>query len=135
MLKDGTYAAWFKTPLDQGTGIVHLADGEIWGRDSLMTYHGVCKIDGERFTATVSTKRHTDGRATIFGVDDELTLEIEGICAGKIATYTATTAKVPGVVLQGTLIRTEQPSPAPERTAQIPAFNPDKLPKLPTRSR
>lgn len=100
-----------------------------------MTYHGVCKIDGERFTATVSTKRHTDGRATIFGVDDELTLEIEGICAGKIATYTATTAKVPGVVLQGTLIRTEQPSPAPERTAQIPAFNPDKLPKLPTRSR
>jgi hypothetical protein len=135
MLKDGTYAAWFKTPLDQGTGIVHLADGEIWGRDSLMTYHGVCTIDGERFTATVSTKRHTDGRATIFGVDDELTLEIKGICAGKIATYTATTAKVPGVVLQGTLIRTEQPSPAPERTAQVPAFNPEKLPKLPTRSR
>ena len=33
MLKDGTYAAWYKTPLDQGTGIVHVADGRIWGRD------------------------------------------------------------------------------------------------------
>ena len=31
MLKDGTYAAWYKTPLDQGTGIVHIADGQIWG--------------------------------------------------------------------------------------------------------
>ncbi|MEY9229553.1 hypothetical protein ABIF68_008760 [Bradyrhizobium japonicum] len=38
MLKDGTYAAWYKTPLDQGTGIVHVADGQIWGCDSLMTY-------------------------------------------------------------------------------------------------
>ncbi|MGY3425110.1 hypothetical protein ACVWZW_005614 [Bradyrhizobium sp. F1.13.4] len=51
MLKDGTYAAWYKTPLDQGTGIVHVADGQIWGCDSLMTYHGSCNIDGDRFTA------------------------------------------------------------------------------------
>lgn len=27
MLKDGTYAAWFKTSLGEGTGIVHFADG------------------------------------------------------------------------------------------------------------
>ena len=77
MLKDGTYAAWYNTPLDQGTGIVHVADGQIWGRDSLMTYRGACKVDGDRFTATVSTKRHTDGRATVFGVEDELTLDIQ----------------------------------------------------------
>jgi hypothetical protein len=37
MLKDGTYAAWFKTPLGQGTGIAHVADGKIWGRDSIMS--------------------------------------------------------------------------------------------------
>lgn len=77
MLKDGTYAAWYKTPIDQGTGIVHVADGQIWGRDSLMTYHGSCQVDGDRFTATVLTRRHTDGRATVFGVEDELTLNIE----------------------------------------------------------
>ncbi|WP_407188484.1 hypothetical protein [Bradyrhizobium centrosematis] len=135
MLKDGTYAAWYKTPLDQGTGIVHVADGQIWGRDSLMTYRGSCQVDGDRFTATVSTKRHTDGRATVFGVEDELTLDIEGSCPGKIATYTATAQQVPGMVLQGTLILTEQQDPATKRTEQRPAFNPDKLPKLPKRSR
>ncbi|WP_407123092.1 hypothetical protein [Bradyrhizobium sp. STM 3561] len=135
MLKDGTYAAWYKTPLDQGTGIVHVADGQIWGRDSLMTYHGVCKVDGDRFTATVSTKRHTDGRATVFGVEDELTLDIEGYCPGKIASYTATALQVPGMILHGTLILTEQQPPARERTEPVPAFNPRKLPKLPKRSR
>lgn len=135
MLKDGTYAAWFKTPFDQGTGIVHVADGQIWGRDSLMTYHGSCQVDGDRFSATVSTKRHTDGRVTVFGVYDELTLDIEGMCAGKIATYTAMAAQAPGVVLQGTLILTEKPAAAPEPAGPMPAFNPDKLPKLPKRSR
>ncbi|MBR0706541.1 MULTISPECIES: hypothetical protein [Bradyrhizobium] len=135
MLKDGTYAAWYKTPIDQGTGIVHVADGQIWGRDSLMTYHGSCKVDGDRFTATVSTKRHTDGRATVFGIEDELTLDIEGSCPGKIATYTATAQQVPGMVLHGTLILTEQQPPASEQTERVPAFDPGKLPKLPKRPR
>src|SRR4051812_16661975 len=135
MLKDGTYAAWYKTPLDQGAGIVHVADGQIWGRDSLMTYHGSCTVDGDRFTAIVSTKRHTDGRATVFGVGDELTLAIEGTCPGKIATYTATAEQVPGMILHGTLILTEQQPPVGEPAGQVPAFNPDRLPKLPKRSR
>lgn len=135
MLKDGTYAAWYKTPLDQGTGIVHVADGQIWGRDSLMTYHGSCKVDGDRFTATVSTKRHTEGRATVFGVYDELTLEIEGTCHGKVATYTATAGQARGIVLQGTLILTEQTAAVPEPTGPLPTFDPGKLPKLPRRSR
>ena len=135
MLIDGTYAAWYKTPLDQGTGIVHLADGQIWGRDSLMTYHGSCKVDGDRFTATVSTRRHTEGRATIFGVYDELTLAIDGNCAGRIATYTARTEQVPGMVLEGRLILTEQQVSAREQTEQLPAFNPARLPRLSRRSR
>ena len=134
MLKDGTYAAWYKTPFDQGTGIVHVADGQIWGRDSLMTYHGSLEVDGDRFTATVTTKRHTEGRDTVFGVYDELTLDIEGTCPDKIATYTATAGQAQGVVLQGTLILAEQPA-APGGTSDVPSFNPGKLPKLPKRSR
>lgn len=39
------------------------------------------------------------------------------------------------MILQGTLILTEQQPPAPERAGQMPEFNPDKLPKLPKRSR
>jgi hypothetical protein len=44
VLKDGTYAAWFKTPQGQGTGIAHVVDGKIWGRDSVMTYSGTCRL-------------------------------------------------------------------------------------------
>ena len=135
MLKDGTYAAWYKTPFDQGTGIVHVADGQIWGCDSLMTYHGSCKVDGDRFTAIVSTKRHTDGRATVFGVDDELTLQIEGTCPGRIATYIATAEQAPGLLLEGTLILRDQQTSAPESVERRPPFSPDRLPKLSKRPR
>lgn len=129
MLENGTYTAWFKTQLGHGTGIAHVADGKIWGRDSIMTYSGSCEIDGDRFTATLFTKRHSEGRATVFGVDD-LRLKLEGIFVGKVGTYVATTEQVPGVHLEGTLIRSEQPMAAPP-----PAFDPDKLPKLPKRPR
>jgi hypothetical protein len=134
MLKDGTYAAWFKTPLGQGTGIAHVADRKIWGRDSIMTYSGTCEVDGDRFTAIVSIKRHTEGHATVFGADD-LTLRLEGTCVGKIATYVGTAEQVPGVLLEGMLILSEQRPPAPEANEPIPKFDPAKLPKLPKRSR
>ncbi|PMZ61494.1 hypothetical protein C1X97_30750, partial [Pseudomonas sp. FW306-2-11AA] len=66
---------------------------------------------------------------------DELTLDIEGTCPGKVATYTATAGQAQGVVLQGTLILAEQPVTAPERTGKVPPFDPGRLPKLPKRSR
>jgi hypothetical protein len=133
VLKDGTYAAWFNTPLSHGTGIVHVADGKIWGRDSIMTYDGSCEVDGDRFTAVVVTKRHTEGQPTIFGDDQELEFKLVGTCAGKIATYVGTADKFPGVPLEGTLILCEQQPCAPEPNEPTPKFNPDKLPKLPKR--
>jgi hypothetical protein len=134
MLKDGTYAAWFKTPLGQGTGIAHVADGKIWGSDSIMTYSGSCEVDGDRFTAIVSIKRHTEGHATVFGIDD-LSLKFVGTCGGKFATFVGTADQVPGVLLEGTLILSEQQGHAPEANEPIPKFNPDRLPKLSKRSR
>jgi hypothetical protein len=134
MLKDGTYAAWFKTPLGEGTGIAHVADGKVWGQDSIMTYSGSCEVDGDRFTAIISLKRHTEGHATVFGVDDVI-LKLEGTCPDKIARYVGTTEQVPAVLLEGTLIRSEQQPPAPEPNAATPQFSPHKLPKLPKRLR
>jgi hypothetical protein len=134
MLKDGTYAAWFKTPLGQGTGIAHVADGKIWGRDGVMTYSGTCAVDGDRFTATIATKKHAEGD-TVFGSNDELKLTLEGTCPGKIARYIGTAEQFPGVLLEGTLILSELQPPPPEPSAPSPKFDPDKLPKLPMRSR
>ena len=134
MLQDGTYAAWFKTPLGQGTGIAHVADGKICGRDGVMTYSGTCEVDGDRFTAIIVTKKHAEGQ-TVFGSDDELKLTLEGTCHGKIARYIGTAEQFPGVVLEGTLILNEQQPAAPDPIASPPKFDPKKLPKLPKRSR
>ncbi|MGY3605240.1 MULTISPECIES: hypothetical protein [unclassified Bradyrhizobium] len=134
MLRNGTYAAWFKTSLGQGTGIAHVEDGRIWGHDSITTYSGSCEIDGDRFTAILSIRRHTEGHATVFGADD-LTLRLEGTCADKLGRYIATAEQVPGVILEGTLILSEPQLPAPEPIGPTPKFDPDKLPKPPTRTR
>ena len=135
MLKNGTYRAWFKTPTGQGTGIAHVADGVIWGCDGVMNYSGSVEIDGDRFTATVLTKRHTEQLPTVFGTNDELTLTLEGTCAGKIAQYTGTAEQFPGVLLEGTLILSEEPSPAPATNVSAAKFDPATLQKLPKRSR
>jgi hypothetical protein len=136
MLKDGTYAAWFKTPHGQGTGIVHVAHGRIWGRDGVMTYDGTCEVNGDRFTATVATKRHTEGLPTVFGDDLELELKLEGTSAGKVATYVGRAEQFPGVILEGTLIFSEpHQARAAETKVPTPRFDPAKLPRLPKRSR
>ena len=136
MLKDGTYAAWFKTPLGQGTGIVHLAEGKIWGRDGVMTYDGTCEVAENRFTATLTTRRHTEGLPTVFGDDQGLEMKLEGTCAGKLATYVGTAEQFPGVILEGMLLLSEQQPPRGAKASEpVSKFAPAKLPKLPKRFR
>jgi hypothetical protein len=136
MLKDGSYAAWFKTPMGQGTGIAHLADGKIWGRDSIMLYSGSCEIDGDRFTADLVAQRHTEGRLSVFGSDGDLRLKLTGTCGDGIATYVGTSDQFPGVLLEGTLIFNQQQQPDRSRANEPPPpFDPSRLPQLPRRSR
>jgi hypothetical protein len=93
-------------------------------------------VDGDRFTATVTTKRHSEGLPTVFGDDLELELKLEGTSTGKLATYVGTAEQFPGVILEGTLLFSEQQQPhAAEMREPIPQFVPAKLPKLPKRSR
>jgi hypothetical protein len=132
MLRDGSYAAWFKTPVGQGTAIVHLADGQIWGRDSIMSYSGSCEIDGDRFTATVLAQRHTAGQPSLFGTEDEeLQLHLSGTSADGIATYAGTAEQYPDVLIEGLLIFNQQQGAAPEGNRPIPRFDPRRLPNLP----
>jgi len=132
MFKDGTYAAWFKTPLGQGTGIVHFKDGAIWGRDSIISYDGSYEVWGKRFTATITTKRHTAGQASLLGVDDA-ELKLEGVSNGAIATCLATADVAPGVVVEVTLIPSQIPRTAP--ATDRPPLEFKALPHLSRRSR
>jgi hypothetical protein len=135
MLRDGTYAAWFKTPLREGAGIVHFANGKLWGGDSIISYSGCYEVDGHRWTATVTTRRHSAGHATVFGAGiDEMELKLAGTSNGKIASCSGTTDAAPGMAFEATLILSEQQppdaaSPRPKTRGRT------KLPRAPQRLR
>ena len=40
MLRNGSYSAWFRTSLREGTGVVVLKDGKVTGGDTVLAYTG-----------------------------------------------------------------------------------------------
>jgi hypothetical protein len=115
MLENGNYSAWFRTPNGDGTGVVTLSDGTIAGGDSFFEYSGSYEQNGDRFSATVKTRRLCDGPPAVFGID-EVELKLEGRCQGEIAVCAGTAEQAPGVRVDVTLMpRREDPSPKAER--------------------
>lgn len=128
MMRDGKYAAWFRTARAQGTGVVHLADGRISGCDSFFTYDGSYRFDDDqRFTAVLTTRRYADGPPTVFGLD-EVEVNLSGVCSGAMATCSGTAREAPDVMFEVTLIYSQDDAPAAEARSAVVKLN-DKLPK------
>jgi len=128
MMRDGKYAAWFRTPRAQGTGVVHLAGGRISGSDSFFTYGGSYQFDDDqRFTAVLTTRRYADGPPTVFGLD-EVEVSLAGVCNGAMATCSGTAREAPDVMFEVTLIYSQEDAPATEARSAVVKLN-DKLPK------
>ena len=106
MLKDGKYSVWFRTPLAEGTGVVVLApNGRLSGGDTVLSYTGHWRTDGEQFEATVFTARHSPGQPSVFGIDD-LDLSLTGRSKGGVTASCKGTAKqAPGLSFEATLVR------------------------------
>lgn len=113
MLIDGEYVVWFRTPRGEGTARVCLANGKLSGRDSFFSYSGSYEIDGDRFTATLTTRRHTDGPTTVFGVD-EVEVELTGTIKGTIAWCCGMSEQAPGLPFEATLFLSQEAPPVPE---------------------
>ena len=129
MLKEGKYAAWFRTAQAQGTGIVHLAEGRISGSDSFFTYGGSYHLDDDqRFTAVLTTRRHADGPPTVFGLD-EVEVELSGVCSGAMATCSGTAREAPDVRFEATLIYSQDDAPTAGARSAVVKLKADKLPK------
>jgi len=128
MLRDGRYAAWFRTPRGEGTGIVHLADGKISGGDCFFTYGGSYQVDDDCFTAVLTTKRHAAGPPTVLG-PDEVEIKLAGKVKGMRACCAGTAEQAPGVTFEATLFFGEHPSSEAARKRATPNFNADRLPK------
>jgi hypothetical protein len=70
MLRNGSYSAWFRTSLREGTGIVELNDGKVTGGDTVLAYSGSYVQNGDKFSASVTTRRHTQGQPSVFDIDN-----------------------------------------------------------------
>ncbi|MCW2225412.1 hypothetical protein M2232_008944 [Bradyrhizobium japonicum] len=135
MLRDGKYAAWFRTSRGQGTGIVDLAEGRISGRDSFFTYGGSYRVDEQHFSAVLTVNRHADGPLSVFGLD-EVEVKLSGVCNGLVASCSGTAKEAPDVKFEATLIYSQEDAPAADAKCAVVKLNADKLPKgLDSRSR
>jgi len=65
MLRNGSYSAWYRTRLREGTGVIVLNDGKITGGDASLTYTGTYFQNGDQFSAVVTTRRHTPGPPSV----------------------------------------------------------------------
>jgi hypothetical protein len=130
MLRDGQYAAWFRTSRGEGTGIVHLANGRISGGDCMFTYSGSYEVDDDRFTAALTTRRHAAGPTTVFGID-EVEVRLTGKINGMTASCSGTAEQAPGVTFEATLFLGQDQSPEPDRKRATSNFDAGKLPKSP----
>ena len=128
MLRDGKYAAWFRTPRGQGTGVVDLIEGRISGSDSFFTYGGSYRVDEKHFSAVLTVNRHTDGPPSVFG-PDEVEVDLAGVCNGLVATCSGTAKEAPDVKFEATLIYSQEDAPAADARCAVVKLNADKLPK------
>lgn len=128
MLRDGKYAAWFRTPRGQGTGLVELVEGRISGRDSFFTYGGSYQLDQQRFTAVLTVKRHAEGNPSVFG-PDEVEVNLTGLCSGAMATCSGRAREAPEVGFECTLIYSQEDALPADTKCAVLKLNPDKLPK------
>ncbi|MDA9509358.1 hypothetical protein XI09_32920 [Bradyrhizobium sp. CCBAU 11386] len=135
MLRDGKYAAWFRTPRGQGTGVVDLTGGRISGSDSFFTYGGSYQLDQQSFTAVLTVKRHADGPPSVFG-PDEVEVNLSGVSSDAMATCSGTARQAPDIKFEATLIYSQEDAPPADARCAIVKLNADRLPKgLDSRSR
>ncbi len=128
MLRDGKYAAWFRTPRGQGTGLVDLAEGTISGSDSFFIYGGSYRVDEHNFSAVLTVHRYADGPPSVFGLD-EFEINLSGVCNGLVASCSGTAREAPDVKFEATLIYSQEDAPAADARPAVVKLNADRLPK------
>jgi hypothetical protein len=103
-MKNGLYKAAFQTPLGIGYGVVVLNNGEVLGGDAGMYYSGRYTIAGDKFTAQISTERHTviSGVTSVFGRDN-VSVQLAGDISGDSVKMSGTSPQAPGINFQATL--------------------------------
>jgi hypothetical protein len=104
MLRNGRYSAWYRTSLREGTGVVVFNDGKITGSDTALAYTGTYVQNGDNFSVSLTTRRHTQGQPSVFDID-EVDLTLTGTSTPTTASCTGKAKQAPGLTFEATLIR------------------------------
>jgi hypothetical protein len=126
MLRDGEYTAWYRTSQGQGTGRVVLSEGRISGEDAFISYGGTYAVNGSAFTATLTTRRHTAGGPTVFGID-EVEIQLAGTAADRFASCSGELPQLPGLIFEVILIPVAQEDRPSRRTRAPGTLHPQIL--------
>jgi hypothetical protein len=104
MLRNGRYSAWFRTSMREGTGIVELNDGKVTGGDTVIAYSGSYFQNGDRFSASVTTRRHSKGQPSVFDIDN-VDLTLTGKSTPTTASCSGAAKQAPGLAFEAVLVR------------------------------
>src|SRR6202045_3665321 len=104
MVQNAKYSVWFRTPQGEGYGIVSLMDGNVSGGVTISEYTGTYVQDGDKFSATIAVRRHTQGQPSVFGIDN-VDITLSGKSTPTTASCSGTANQAPGMTFQATLIR------------------------------
>jgi hypothetical protein len=103
MLQNSKYSVWFRTSQGEGYGIVSLMDGNVSGGDNISSYTGTYVQDGDKFAATIAVRQHTQGRPSVFGIDN-VDITLSGKSTPTTASCSGTANQAPDTTFQATLI-------------------------------
>jgi hypothetical protein len=104
MLQNAKYSVWFKAPQGEGYGIVSLMDGDVSGGDRISEYTGTYVQDGDKFSAIIEVRRHSQGQPSVFGIDN-VDITLSGKSTPTTASCFGTANHAPAMTFQATLIR------------------------------
>ena len=102
MLADGIYSVHFETPIGEGSGVVVVAGEKISGGDATFAYFGTLKPTANGFSAEIETRRHSEGRASVFN-REPVHIHLVGRSDGANAVCTGTAVEVPGLIFKAIL--------------------------------
>ena len=82
------------------------------GGDTVLAYSGSYFQDGDRFSASVTTRRHTHGQPSVFDIDN-VDLTVTGKSTPTTASCTGTAKQAPGLAFEAIFVRiADEPSNA-----------------------
>ena len=102
MLADGIYSVHFETLAGQGDGIVVVTGEKLQGGDASFAYYGLLEQTNNGFSIQIETKRHSEGRASVFNMDS-VHINLIGKSEGLNAVCTGTAEEVPGLIFKAVL--------------------------------